>query len=327
MNIALVIPTIRSLSFLSEWKSLLSSCHLIIIEDHETKVIQTPKGKFKSVSHYCWQDIQKDFGKDEWIFSRQNAGIRSYGFWKAFQSGADIIITLDDDCYPVGTDFLDTHVRNLTLTAPDRWYGTFPHPDFICTRGFPYRVRNKYPVMISHGLWSRNLDLDGLSQKKHPGLDIHPYPPFLSFVPQGKYFPMCSMNLAFRREMTPLMFFPLMGKDPDGNPWGFDRFDDIWAGIFAKKIMDHLGYAVANGSPFVEHRKASDADVNIRKEKTGLKINEQLWQWVDGVRLTKQTPALCYRELARGISFPHTRYFMKLRRAMLIWSELFFKSQ
>ena len=323
MNIALVIPTIRTLSFLSAWKSLLSPCHLIIVEDHERKTITLPKTKFRSVSHYSWEDICHDFGTDEWIFSRHNAGIRSYGFWKAYKTGADIIITIDDDCYPVDEDFLQRHIAHLSLRAPTNWVGTFPHPDFLYTRGFPYTVRSGDPVMVSHGLWSNNLDLDGQTQKKYPRLNIPSYPPLLSFIPKGQYFPMCSMNLAFRKEMTPLMYFPLMGNDPHGKSWGFDRFDDIWAGIFAKKIMDHLGYAVANGSPFVEHRKASDAEVNIQKEKTGLPVNENLWRWVDRVKLTKQTPALCYQELATAISFPHTRYFTKLREAMLIWSKLF----
>jgi len=323
MNISLVVPTIRTLSFLSEWGDMLSDCNLYIIEDHEKRSIDVAGKSFRSISHFCWQDIKKDFGKDEWIFSRQNAGIRSYGFWKAWKNGADIIITLDDDCYPVDRDFVRQHIRNLSLKAPEKWCGTFPHPDFMFTRGFPYTMRDRYPVMVSHGLWSKNLDLDGQTQKKHPRLDIPAYPQLLSFIPQGQYFPMCSMNLAFKRDVVPLMFFPLMGRDPKGRAWGFDRFDDIWAGIFAKKIMDHLGFAVVNGSPFVEHRKASDADVNIRKEKTGMKVNETLWKWVDAVNLTQKTPAACYRELAQKISFPDTRYFKKLREAMLLWADLF----
>jgi len=323
MNIHLVIPTIRTLSFLTEWRTQFSDCHLLIVEDHQDKTIGTPKKGFKSVSHYSWQDIKKDFGDEEWIFSRQNAGIRSYGFWKAWKKGADIIITLDDDCYPVDSDFVMQHVRNLSLKAPEKWFGTFPHPDFMFTRGVPYTIRDMYPVVISHGLWSRNLDLDGMTQKKHPNLNIVPYPPSLFFVPKGSYFPMCSMNLAFTRDAIPLMYFPLMGKDTEGTPWGFDRFDDIWAGIFAKKILDHLGLSVANGSPFVEHRKASDAASNIRKERAGIKINESFWQWVDAVKLTQKTPVACYRELAHKITFPQTQYFKKLREAMYIWSQLF----
>jgi hypothetical protein len=82
------------------------------------------------------------------------------------------------------------------------------------------------------------------------------------------------------------MFFPMMGNDPQGNHWGFDRYDDIWAGIFSKKIMDHLGWSVVNGWPLVEHRKASMANVNVTKELSGMRMNEQLWQRVDGLRLS-----------------------------------------
>lgn len=323
MNISLVIPTIRNLSFLSEWGDRLKSCDIIVVEDHPTKEIKTPKGPYKSLSHYSWADIRKEFGTDEWIFPRYNAGIRSYGFWKAYKNGADIIITLDDDCYPVDRDFVSRHVSNLSLKAPTSWTTTYPHPDFVFTRGIPYAIRDRVPVKISHGLWTHHIDLDGITQKKHPHARFPTYPPLLTFIPKGLYFPMCSMNLAFSRDVTVLMYFLLMGKDSSGSAWGVDRFDDIWAGIFAKKIMDHLGYTVANGSPFVEHRKASDPDVNIKKEKKGIIINEKLWQWVDDLTLTKRTPVACYKELAQTITFPRTRYFMKLRQAMILWAELF----
>ncbi|MBI5449132.1 hypothetical protein HY948_02330 [Candidatus Gottesmanbacteria bacterium] len=326
-SIFLVIPTIRSLDFLSEWEGLLRACHLIVIEDNSIKQIHTPNKGFESIHHYSWVDIKKDFGKDEWIFSRRNAGIRSYGLWKAHQLGADVIITLDDDCYPTDRDFVARHVANLSLLAPEKWTTTFPHPDFLYTRGFPYDVRSKYPVVISHGLWSNKMDLDARTQLQHPKVNTKPYPPMLNFIPQGQFFPMSSMNLAFRREVTPLMYFPLMGSDPAGNPWGYDRFDDIWAGIFAKKICDHLGLRVVSGSPFVEHRKASDPQKNLEKERTGLAANETLWRAVDDVVLTSTTPAACYRELAQKVRFPKDRYFEKLRRAMLMWVDLFLASQ
>jgi len=323
MNIALVIPTIRDLTFLSSWNNQFKTCDLFIIEDHAKKEITIPKGIYKSIHHYDWSDIQNDFGKNEWIFSRQNAGIRSYGFWKAYKSGADIIITIDDDCYPVDRDFVKRHEKNLSLSAPVSWTTTYPHPDFLFTRGVPYRLRNKQTVVISHGLWTNQIDLDAQTQKKLPPIDLPPYPPMLQFIPKGLYYPMCSMNLAFRRNVTPLMYFPLMGKAPDGSSWGFDRFDDIWAGIFAKKIIDHLGLSAVNGSPFVEHRKASDIAKNLKKEKRGIAINEILWKLVDDVHLTKRTPAACYTELAEKIKFPNTPYFLKLKKAMKIWAKVF----
>ena len=327
MKVFVVIPTIRSLDFLSFWEGTLSSTTLVVIEDHKTKEIPTPRGKYQSIHHFSWIDIARDFGDDEWIFSRQNAGIRSYGFWKAYTLGADVIITLDDDCFPVDRDFVEQHAANLSSSAPEGWTNTYPHREFVFTRGIPYHVRNKHQVVISHGLWTNKIDLDAKTQLKVGSINMPTYPPMLQFVPSGVYFPMCSMNLAFRREATPLMYFPLMGFDPDGKPWGYDRFDDIWAGIFTKKICDHLGLAVINGSPFVEHRKASDPHKNLLKEKKGIKTNETLWKVVDRVVLTQKTPVSCYVELIKKVRFPNEKYFEKLREAMLIWAGLFLHAQ
>jgi Reversibly glycosylated polypeptide len=323
MNIYLVIPTIRSLHFFTDWGKQFAGCHLLIVEDHPDVQIKNPAVPFLNTFHYTWKDIKKDFGKDEWIFSRKNAGIRSYGFWKAYQKGADIIITLDDDCYPTGENFVKTHVENLTLKAPTRWFPTLPHPQYMYTRGIPYTVRDQYPAVISHGLWSNKIDLDGMTEVAHPNVNLSAYPPLRMFIPAGVYFPMCSMNLAFTRGAVPFMYFPPMGFDPQGKAWGYDRFDDIWAGIFAKKICDHLGFAIVNGSPFVEHKKVSDPHINVMKEKTGIVINEHLWEAVDRVELTKTSPAECYQELANKVKFPKTPYFKMLQKAMTIWSTLF----
>ena len=119
------------------------------------------------------------------------------------------------------------------------------------------------------------------------------------------------------------MFFPMMGFDPQGNKWEYKRFDDIWAGIFSKKILDHLGMRVTNGSPFVEHRKASKPRENLEKEKAGMKTNEILWKRVREVKLTKGNPKNCYIELAEKVKFPKGIYFQKLKEAMIIWANLF----
>lgn len=323
MNVFVVIPTIRTLNFLDAWKGEFENCHLIVIEDHPTKQIITPTEGFRSIVHYTWNDIRNEFGDSEWIFSRQNAGIRSYGFWKAYNAGADAIITLDDDCYPAEQGFVQKHLDNLASKAPDAWFTTFPHPDHVYTRGFPYNVRNKHRVVISHGLWSNKMDMDAKTQLRIGEVNVPAYPPIRQHVPFGYYFPMSSMNLAFTREVAPLMYFPLMGKDPQGRPWGHDRYDDIWAGIFVKKILDHLGLAVVNGSPFVEHRKASNPNRNLEKEKNGMRVNESLWKRVEAVNLSADTLTGCYKELIDAVDFPQNTYFVKLKAAMNLWTDGF----
>lgn len=322
-SVAFVIPTIRSLDFLSSWGSRLSGISLYVIEDHKTKELETPKIQGSTVFHFSWEDIRKDFGKDEWIFSRKNAGIRSYGFWKAYRSGADVIITLDDDCFPTDDDFISGHLDNLSYKTPEAWMSVYPDPKHLYSRGFPYDVRDKKRTVISHGLWSGALDQDARTEVVTGKLNEKPYPPLRAVVPKGVYFPMSSMNLAFAHEITPTMFFPMMGQTQEGTTWGYDRYDDIWAGVLSKKVCDHLGLGVVSGSPFVEHRKASDPAANLVKEKAGLAMNEEFWKRVWAVRLTKHTPTSCYRELAEKIVFPRLPYFVSLKRAMKIWANLF----
>ncbi len=322
-SIAIVIPTIRSLRFLDAWKDQLRGISLYIIEDHPTKEFETPLIDGVRMHHYSWEDIHREFGDDEWIFSRRNAGIRSYGFWKAYQDGAQVIMTLDDDCFPTKDLLVAGHAANLFYKAPTSWSSVYPDPKYLYTRGFPYDVREKRETVISHGLWSGALDMDARTEVITGKLHESAYPPLRMIVPSGTFFPMSSMNLAFARVITPAMFFPMMGYDPDGKPWGYDRYDDIWAGVFVKKICDHLGLAVVSGSPFVDHRKASDPGANLQKEKTGMAANEMLWKIVDVVKLTKSDPASCYKELAQKSKFPRLPYFERLRKAMKIWSGLF----
>jgi reversibly glycosylated polypeptide/UDP-arabinopyranose mutase len=323
-KVFVVIPTIRNLYFLKAWKNEFAKCHLIIVEDGAEKIVKTDNLNFASVTHLTHKDIEKDFGEKSWIFSRQNAGIRCYGFWKAYKMGADVIITLDDDCYPADADFVKKHLENLNRNLPAGWQPTYPNPKWIYTRGFPYKNRDKFPVAISNGLWSGALDLDAKTEIKLPKfLNEKAYPPLTQFIPFGFFYPMCSMNLAFKREVTPLMFFPMMGMTPEGEPWHYDRYDDIWAGLFSKKIMDHLKIGVVNGSPFVNHKKASITKHNHAKELKGMKVNEVLWKRVSEVKLTGKTPKACYIELAKKTKFPKEKYFSKLREAMVIWANLF----
>ena len=78
-----------------------------------------------------------------------------------------------------------------------------------------------------------------------------------------------------------------------------------------------------NGTPLVDHRKASDPESNLEREKRGMRTNEILWQKVAEVKLTKRTPKDCYLELTKKVKFPQEKYFAKLKEAMIIWANLF----
>jgi hypothetical protein len=323
MNIYVVIPTNRSVNFLSSWGSEFSNATILIIEDSSKKSISIPNVPCKKIIHISHEEIIKDVGVVDWIFPRHSAAVRSYGFYKAYQNGADMVVTLDDDCYFYEENFLDKHAENLSYTMPKHWFPTFPYPDHMYTRGFPYEVRDKMPVALSHGLWVGIPDFDGITQLKNPQYRTEILPSSRYPIPVGYYFPMSSMNIAFKREIVPLMYQALMGTDEDNVSWGFDRFDDIWCGVFAKKILDHLGLGVINGLPHVLHKRASNPHTNVLKESTGMKVNEELWTRVNNISLTKNTPNDCYRELNKKLDYPDHPYFVKLRKAINLWLHLF----
>jgi hypothetical protein len=186
-------------------------------------------------------------------------------------------------------------------------------------------IRDKTEVVLNHGGWSNIPDFDGPQMLIYPQVRFQPLKKETKLIPKGTYFPMCGMNFSFKRKATPALYFLLQGPD-----YPFDRFDDIWAGIFFKKITDHLEYAIFSGTPSVRHDKLTDPFVAIRKETNGLEVNEWLWCEVDKIVLTENSFKKCYIELANGLkkskyiaASQYSEYFVKLVEAMIIWAELF----
>jgi hypothetical protein len=95
---------------------------------------------------------------------------------------------------------------------------------------------------------------------------------------EGQYLTVCSMNLAFRREVVPAFYQLPM----DDNPWDVGRFDDIWSGVFLKRACDVLGKQVYNGAPLCEHNKAPRSTFgDLTNEVPALELNEHVWEIVD----------------------------------------------
>jgi reversibly glycosylated polypeptide/UDP-arabinopyranose mutase len=92
-------------------------------------------------------------------------------------------------------------------------------------------------------------------------------------IPKGVFYPMCGMNIAFKRKMLPYMYFA-----PMGHRVGMDRFGDIWCGIESKKVIDKKGWAVITGLASVKHKRASNVFTNLVKEAKGLGLNETYWK-------------------------------------------------
>jgi hypothetical protein len=294
---------------------------LIVIEDAAELTAAVPKW----AEHFCWADIEEELGANAWIIARRSAAIRSFGLLKAWQHQRPFMITMDDDCLPESDQAGAAFFRAMTAAlnrqwSCDSWWNTMRGD--VYPRGYPYAVRDcVQETILHHGLWSNVADLDAQTQRELPHYRTMPAE-VIERIPTGALFPMSSMNLAFKRKAVPLLFFLLMGEDAAGNPIGYDRFDDIWAGMFFKKIADHQGWAVSSGSPSVHHARASNIDVNLARESAGLAAHEWLWRRVRALPLRAASPLENYREIAMELR-KLGGYWARLSDAMMIWSSLF----
>ena len=267
--IAVVVPTIRKDSydiFLQQWG------HLFL--EHEVLLIKVTDGNKPNVE--AWK-YDYEYGnkkeRDIWDLSKvaglifnKNDGVRNLGFYIIAKYYPDVktIITLDDDTLPL-EDTIQDHIDTLSKRVPISWIKSCSE----YTRGFPYAVREEAPVMISHGLWKGVADWDAPSQliNGNPEIELVSRP-----VPKGIYMPFCGMNVAFKREALPYMYYAPMGYKV-----GMDRFADIWLGVNLTRVCAEKNWAIFNGGAVVRHERASNVWKNLQKESKGLELNETYW--------------------------------------------------
>lgn len=256
-TVAVVVPTIRPETipnFLYSWQPL--------FDKHNVEFILVIDGDKPCINHN---------GQISWMpldgISNYCAGIRQLGFKYISQRMPSIkyIITLDDDEVPIG-DPIQDHINALNMKVPISWISTAS--DYM--RGFPYGVREEAQVMLSHGVWKGNYDWDAPSQllKKDTKVEF-----YKGIIPKGIFFPMCGMNLAFRREALPYIFFA-----PVGQYKGAERFDDIWAGLEIVKDFARLNWGIVSGYAEVFHTRASNVFASLEKEAVGIRKNEEYWK-------------------------------------------------
>ncbi|MEM3075753.1 MAG: hypothetical protein QW590_02930 [Candidatus Bilamarchaeaceae archaeon] len=211
-------------------------------------------------------------------------------------------IFIDDDTLPMdGHDFFGEHMRNLSykgkidfVKSDKRWvnvlYQNFKRHG-LYPRGYPYSMMHEKvivesgiakEVVCSQGLWTNIPDLDavrilmdgnltGQAETRTKETDFKGN----FIVSPGNYLTVCSMNLAFKRQIIPVFYQLPM----DDNQWKIGRFDDIWSGIFLKRACDVLNKQIISGYPLCEHNKAPRSTFkDLNAEVPALELNEHLWQ-------------------------------------------------
>jgi hypothetical protein len=231
---------------------------------------------------------------------------------------------IDDDTLPHDDeDYFGRHMENLAfegdierVSSDKQWVNVlYQNADEhgLYPRGYPYSAMNETvetgtaeiesgEVVASQGLWTNVPDLDavrilmdgdleGQAQTRTTADDFGS-----DFVAaRDNYLTVCSMNLAFRREVIPAFYQLPM----DDNEWEVGRFDDIWSGVFLKRACDVLGKRIYNGGPLCEHNKAARSTFDdLHNEVAGLELNEHLWELIHDAGADADDYAAVYAAMA-----------------------------
>jgi len=248
----------------------------------------------------------------------------SFGLLYMWANDFEYGVFIDDDTLPHDdVDFFGTHMANLQfegeieqVSSDERWVNVLYQSDHdLYPRGYPYAAMDEDieraqahvdDVVASQGLWTNVPDLDAvrilmdgdLRGQAQTRTTTDDYGTDFVAAP-GQYLTVCSMDLAFRREVIPAFYQLPM----DDNRWDVGRFDDIWSGLFLKRAVDVLGKQIYNGDPLCEHNKAPRSTFSdLTNEVHGLELNEHVWEIIDAVGGDADSYAGVFRAMAEALA-------------------------
>lgn len=290
-----VIPSAREVNLAYLANLIEAGARFIVVDDSEGRI----KIDHPQFSVYNWQHRRHMLGDLDFAFPKRNGACRDFGFYVAWsQSDSDeIIIALDDDCDVPGPDFAGGVEQALArsprpVARPNGVHLNILNfykdvSDHVYPRGFPYSERatakpcqfdgaSMVTPVFNLGLWKGVFDVNGIDKISGPAW-LHPDAQLKSpsvVIPEGALISVCSMNMHFRRAVTPAVYqLPMHIEVMPG--WVIDRYGDIWGGMILKALMDRCGDVMTVGEPMISHQKAGGYERNIWQEHLAHLVNDE----------------------------------------------------
>jgi len=218
---------------------------------------QEQEERYKEISDLIgWKTIQR----------------RNIGFIHAYNLGADIVATVDDDNIPYecwGKNLLLNKEVEVDLYEPtesnyfdplsvtnrnDLWHRGYPIEHLQIKNKVEYKGKIKKQFHIQADLWDGDPDIDAICRlANRPCVKFNDIKPFTS----SKMSPFNSQNTFLTREVLPYyMVLPFTG-----------RMDDIWGGYLVEKKFGSC--VVYNKATVYQERNPQDLVRNLENEVIG----------------------------------------------------------
>jgi hypothetical protein len=282
VKIALVTTTINVPRVLELYRAYAGHCgsevvFFVALDD------KTPWDKFTEINNciYRLPDIHDERYKSSALIGRNTPARRSLAILDALAWGAEIIVTVDDDNYPMTPDYFERFEGLLTrpfsgLCAYGEWFDpgilAFPlNGETVVQRGFPqdrvsaenFHIAFDVKVGVATGYVLGTPDTSAVDH-----LSRRPVVHQVSEVARAGYVVdpkthtiFNTQNTAFIRELAPcFLLIPAFG-----------RYDDIFASLICRRVMLERGLYLHYGQPFVwQQRNDHDLIQDLRAEILGM---------------------------------------------------------
>jgi len=232
---------------------------------------------------------------------------RNIGFLEAVRYGADIIVSIDDDNYPMDPFYFDNfhdllvQPFNGLAVKPATWFnpGALCEPQII-QRGFPaealpncFSVRpvTDAPVGVAQGMimgdadvWATARHSIFAARNRNRPTVVNPTELLRSGVvlkpTHQDWTVFNTQNTAFIRQLTPAMFCPP----------GLGRGDDIVAALVTQRVMRETGHFVHFGRPFAfQERNEHDGQADIAAESWIMRYVGEIARELDDLSIPEES--------------------------------------
>jgi hypothetical protein len=261
---------------------------------------------------------------------------RNIGMLWAYEKGANVIITLDDDNLVTSHDAVGCH--QIVGTSPLLpTYGSSSGWFNVCSvlkeendvefyhRGYSPRHRwekdayiterpaiNK--VIVNAGFWLDDPDIDAITrlERKVRVTGYKPNSPTTLAVAPGTWTPFDCQNTALAREVIPAYFLsPYIG-----------RHSDILASYVIARLAEHLGDVITFGDPLVLHnRHPHNLWKDLDAEREGMQLADDFCDTLREIKISAHTYHEGFGQIMDGLNHRNNPQ-ERIIEGMNLWHEV-----
>jgi len=339
-SVAITLTTINDGQFLDRFRPLLKAggarVSMFIAGDRKTSPTCATKVKQLASEgldvHFLGLDEQAEIAHSAGLapgfvpFDSDNR--RNFAVLEAWRRRADVIVSLDDDNWPLDPDQFMARYRQVGevqrlpvvdcagrwpnlcgfLDVRSKWTGrkvaTYARGHPLARRssdstGIAVGMTEEARVLAHVGLWLGEPDCDAASRASLDPESVGSNAIGTLLAPRNARAPMSTQNVAIARELVPAWWYVRMGRMKSGRP--LDRFGDMFQAYFAAMVIEALGCRFAFGEPLVVHERNPHSIIrDLISETSGMALLEDLLHFIETVpRGTTVTEA--YQSVANSL--------------------------